>query len=212
MKPTLMRVALGAALVLAGFVRSAQAQGSTAVDPMTVPLYKAEFDRGVKAGAPIAPLVATARLGMINVQPANKIRDAIRGTADRYVVAREALNPVQSAAELDAGEGALQANISKTVLRKMRADYPNRSLAVPLGALEVLVTKGVSPKKAVETVEKMLSRKDSDTRIASLGTEMQGLLATGLAPSDAFDALSRGVLSLPQAPGAGSALQAQPRR
>jgi hypothetical protein len=209
MKTTLMRIALGAALVLAGSVQSANAQAS--VDPSAVPQYKAEFDRATKLGVPLAPLVGTARRGMNEGVPMNKIRDAIRGTAERYVTAREALDPVQGNAELDAGADALQVKISKTVLSDMRKKHPSRSLAVPLGALQILVAKGVPESKAVETVNKMLARRDSDTRIASLGSEMQGLLATGLAPRDAFDALSRGVLSLPQAPGAGTALSAQRR-
>jgi hypothetical protein len=132
------------------------------------------------------------------------IRDASRGTADRYVIARVALNPVQGEAELAAGEGALQVEIPRSVLRKMRTDYPSRSLAVPLGALQILVTKGVSPKQAVSTVEQMLKRQDSDTRIASLGTDIQGMLEQGLAPSRAFEAISRSVLSLPQSPAQGA--------
>ena len=211
MKTTFMRVALGAALALTASGQSAGAQASANVDPSTVPQYKAEFDRAAKLGAPVRPLVGMARHGMTNGIPANKIRDAIRATADRYVTAREALHPVQGDAELDAGESALQVKISKTVLRDMRKAYPTRSLAVPLGALQILVAKGVPPKKAVETVDKMLSRRDSDTRIASLGSDMQGLLATGLAPSDAFDALSRSVLSLPQAPAPAAALSPQRR-
>jgi len=211
MKTTWMRVALSAALALTGSAQSVRAQAGASVDPSTVPQFKAEFDRAAELGVPVAPLIGRARHGMTNGIPTNKIRDAIRGTADRYVKAREALNPVQGDAELDAGEGALQVKISSTVLRDMRKAYPSRSLAVPLGALQMLVTRGVPAKKAVETVEKMLGRKESDTRIASLGTDMQGLLATGLAPSDAFDALSRSVLSLPQAPAGAAVLSPQKR-
>jgi hypothetical protein len=209
MKTMLMRSALGAALVLSGFVQAARAQAGASPDPTTVPQLKAEFDRGAKLGVPMAPLLATARLGMMHSAPTNKIRDAVHGTADRYVTAREALNPVQTPAELDAGAVALQVNISKTILSKMRKDYPTRALTVPLGALQILVTKGVPAKQAVATVDKMLRQNESDTRIASLGTDIQGLLATGLAPSAAFDALSRSVLSLPQSPASGAALSPQ---
>ena len=209
MKTILMRTAVGAALALSGIAHAARAQGSTGMDLSTIPEYKAEFDRATKHGVPLAPLMGTVRRGMNENVPLNKIRDAVRTTTDRYITAREALNPVQGNAELDAGADALQVGIAKTVLQKLRANHPNRSLAVPLGALQILVTKGVSAKNAVTTVEKMLGNKETDTRIASLGNEMQGLLATGLAPSDAFDALSRSVLSLPQSPAAGSALSPQ---
>lgn len=209
MKTMLMRT-LVVALAFAGMTGRAVAQGEM-VDPSQVPQLKAEFDRAAKQNVPTAPLMATARHGMLIGVPTNKIRDAVRGYTDRYVTAREALSPSQGEAEIQAGADALQQNISKTVLKTMRTTFPQRSLTVPIGTLQILVSKGVDIKQAQKTVNAMLTRKDSDTRIASLSTEMQGLLTQGLAPSMAFDALSRGVLSLPQAPASGATLSPQRR-
>jgi hypothetical protein len=146
---------------------------------------------------------------MIHGQPVNKIRDAVRGQADRYVTAREVLSPVQGEGEIEAGASALQQNIEKDMLRKLRNNYPSRSLTMSIGVLQELVNKGIAPKDAYATVDRLLKRKESDTRIASLGTEMQGLLATGLAPSDAFEAISRSVLSLPQSPASAASISTQ---
>lgn len=209
MKTTLLRSALGAALVLTGSVHAAGAQGSASPDPTTVPVLKAEFDRAAKQNVPAAPLVATARHGMTLGQPTNKIRDAVRLKAERYVTAREALSPLQGEGEVEAGADALQQKIPKSLLSKLRKDYPTRSLTMSIGVLQVLVTKGIDPNNALKTVGELLKRKESDSRIASLGTEFQSSLASGLAPSDAFDALSRGVLSLPQSAASGAAINAQ---
>lgn len=208
MKKTLMRAACGVALALAGMMQVAAAQTSPGPDPTAIPALQAEFDRAAKQSVPAAPLVATARHGLMIGAPLNKIRDAVRGQADRYVTAREVLSPVQGAGELEAGADALQQKIPKSVLADLRKAHPSRSLTMSIGVLQELVSRGVEVKKAVATIDMMLSRKESDTRIASLGTDIQGYLETGLAPSAAFEAISRGVLSLPQS-AAGASLSAQ---
>jgi hypothetical protein len=211
MKTMLMRCATGVALALTGFVHAAGAQGSSVPDPTAVPQLKAEFDRASKQNVPVALLIAKARHGMMLDVPVGKIRDAVRAQAERYVTAREVLSPLQSETELAAGADALQQDIPKSVLRNLRTSHPSRSLTMSIGVLQELVARGVPVKQAVATVDRMLHNKESDVRIASLSTDIQGLLATGLAPSAAFDALSRGVLSLPQSAASGSALTPQRR-
>jgi hypothetical protein len=210
MKTTMLRSAMGAALVLAGLVHTASAQSSQGPDPTMIPVLKAEFDRAATRNVPAAPLIATARHGMIMGQPTSRIRDAVRGKADRYVEAREALSPVQSQSEIEAGADALQQKVEKRVLQGLRKSFPSRSLTMSLGVLQELVSKGVDPKQALATIERLLKSGESDTRIASLGTDMQGMLAQGLAPSRAFEAISKGVLSLPQS-ASGAALSGQRR-
>jgi hypothetical protein len=122
------------------------------------------------------------------------------------VKARTALQPVQNAAELEAGANALQVGISDAVLRDLRKVDRTRSLAVPIGVLHELVVRGVPLDQATTNVRAMLQRNLGDVVIAAVGRNVQGDVASGLAPSVAMDVRSRGVLSLPQAVAPGAAV------
>jgi hypothetical protein len=210
MKTILLRHALGVALTLIA-IAPAGAQRVPADIP-AVPALKPEFDRAEKLGLPTEPLIATARLGYQGSIPTSKIREAVKGQADRMVAAREALAPVQSDAELTAGAEALRYRIPAKVLKSMRAANPGRSLAVPIGVLHDLVLRGVPWQQASTTVEALLLRKQNDVQIAALNQEVYALVASsGLAPSAAIEALSRGVLSLPQSVGVGAVVAPQPK-
>jgi hypothetical protein len=207
-KHTPLRYVVAAlALVLTSNGLAAQ-QARVPADPTTVPELKPEFDRATKLGLPIDALVASARKGYLLAVSTNKIREALRERTDRLVAAREALKPVQSNAELEAGANALQSSIPERELRELRRVAKGRSLEVPIGVLEELVASGVSPKQAADNVKQMISKNVADVHIASLGTFVQGDVASGLAPSLALDVRSKGVLSLPQA--AATPLQVAP--
>jgi hypothetical protein len=208
MKTPLLRHALGVALSLVA-IGAAGAQRVPADIP-AVPALKPEFERAEKLGLPTEPLIATARFGYQVSIPTSKIREAVKGQTDRMVIAREALAPVQSDAELTAGAEALRQKIPAKVLKSMRAANPSRSLAVPIGVLHDLVLRGVPVPQATTTVEALLKRNHNDVQIAALNQEVHALVASsGLAPSAAIEALSRGVLSLPQSAGVGAVVAPQ---
>lgn len=208
MMTTFLRRAFVAASALTMGASLAAAQQGRAVDPRTVPELKAEFDRALKLGLPTEPLDTKAREGFMKQASPKQIRDAVRGFADRMVEARDALKPSPSTAEIEAGVGALQADIPASVLRKMRQSQRNRPLEVPIGALTELVTRGVPLLKAVPQVESMLKSNTADVQIAALASLVQSDVAQGVAPTVAFELRSKGVLSLPQAPLAGVAAPA----
>jgi len=194
----------GALLLTAGL---ADAQGGrSAGDPTIVPELQAEFDRAEKLGLPVEPLMAKAREGYLKQASPKQVRDAVRGMADRMVKARKALQPVHGTAELVAGADALQQNIPESVLHELRAARRTRSIEVPLGVLTELVVRRVPLQRAVATVTLMLERDISERQMIVFGAGVQGDIAAGVAPTVALDIRSRGVLSLPQSPLQGTAL------
>jgi hypothetical protein len=201
-----VRAARAAALALVLGASAGAQQSRTPQDPTTVPELRPEFERAVALGLPTAPLVSKARQGYLAPASPARIRDALRALTDRMVVARTALNPVQSDTELEAAAHALQTGIPERVLRELRAADPGRSLTVAIGVLQELVVRGVPLKQATASVEAMVRRQMADVVIASVGRNVQGDVASGLAPSVAMDVRSRGVLSLPQAAVAGPAV------
>jgi hypothetical protein len=202
--------AIALTLLAGGLSVAAQPAGAQAsrvgADPVAIPELRAEFERAAKLGLATEPLIAKARQGFVAAASTGRIRDAVRGLTDRLVKARTALQPVRSDAELEAGASALQSGIPDGVLRDLRKVDRNRSLAVPIGVLEELVVRGVPLKQAATNVQAMLRRNVGDVIIASVGRNVQGDVASGLAPSVAMDVRSRGVLSLPQAAAAGAAV------
>ena len=199
-------VAAGAMMLSASFAMAQQTR--VAVDPRTVPELKAEFDRALKLGLPVAPLDGKAREGYLKQASPKTIRDAVRDFADRMVKARDALKPNRGNAEIEAGAIALQYDIPAGVLRSLRQVEQRRSLAVPIGALTELYTRGVPLQKAAAQVESMLKLNVSDTQISALASLVQSDVAQGVAPTTALDLRSKGVLSAPQAPVAGVAAPA----
>lgn len=199
--------AAGALALLSAVAASVAAQQPRVpADPASVPELRAEFERATSLGLPTGPLVAKARQGYLAPASPARIRDALRALTDRMVTARTALSPVHSELELEAGAHALQAGIPARVLRDLRAADPGRSLTVAIGVLQELVVRGVPLKQATASVDAMVRRQMADVVIASVGRNVQGDVASGLAPSVAMDVRSRGVLSLPQAAVTGPAV------
>jgi hypothetical protein len=197
------------ALVAAALTIEAKAQVSIP-DPRHVPELQAEFARAEKAGLPVDDLVAVARKGYLLNYSAKEIRTAVRGAANRFDRARNALQPARGPGELRAGADAILAGVPERVLKNLRAAAPTRSIEVPLGVLTELVSKGASVTMAAERVELMLRRQAVDAYILALGSDVLGDVAAGLAPTVALDIRSQSVLSL--LPAAGPAAAVAPNR
>jgi hypothetical protein len=191
----------------------AQTHAQVAVDPRTIPELATEFSRASKLGLPDSALVLKAREGFLKQASPKVIRDAIHALADRMVVARDALTPVRSPAELAAGADALKIGVSPRTLKLMREAQKTRSIEIPIGVLTSLVSRGVPLSQAAAAVEHMLQHNVTETAMMAVADNVQSDLSAGVAPSVALDLRSRGVLSLPQSPlsGVSSASPRPPR-
>lgn len=154
-------------------------------------------------GLPEGLLIAKANEGIAKRATPKRITDAVAALGKRLQVAREQLAPNPSEDEIAAGADALYVGVPAPILKKMRAAWPSRSLALPLGVLTELVAKGLPPDRAARTVTDLMARGATNVQLYSLSQSVQGDVAAGWAPEAALDLRARGVMSLlPPAPAA----------
>lgn len=154
-------------------------------------------------GLPEGLLIAKANEGIAKRATPKRIADAVAALGKRLQVARDQLAPDPSEDEIAAGADALYVGVPAPILKKMRAAWPNRSLALPLGVLTELVAKGLPADRAARTVTDLMTRGASNVQLYSLAQSVQGDVAAGWAPEAALDLRARGVMSLlPPAPAA----------
>lgn len=154
-------------------------------------------------GLPEGLLIAKANEGIAKRATPKRITDAVAALGKRLQVARNQLAPNPSEDEIAAGADALYVGVPAPILKKMRAAWPNRSLALPLGVLTELVAKGLPADRAARTVTDLMTRGASNVQLYTLAQSVQGDVAAGWAPEAALDLRARGVMSLlPPAPAA----------
>ena len=162
-------------------------------------------------GLPEGLLIAKANEGIAKRATPKRITDAVAALGKRLQVARDQLAPNPSEDEIAAGADALYVGVPAPMLKKMRAAWPNRSLALPLGVLTELVAKGLPANRAAQVVTDLMARGASNVQLYALAQSVQGDVAAGWAPEAALDLRARGVMSLlPPAPAASAF--ANPRR
>jgi hypothetical protein len=163
-------------------------------------------------GLPEGLLIAKANEGIAKRATPKRIADAVAALGKRLQVARNQLAPNPSEDEIAAGADALYVGVPAPILKKMRAAWPNRSLALPLGVLTELVAKGLPADRAARTVTDLMTRGASNVQLYTLAQSVQGDVAAGWAPEAALDLRARGVMSLlPPAPAASAFTNPRPR-
>ena len=154
-------------------------------------------------GLPEGLLVAKANEGIAKRATPKRITDAVAALGKRLQVARDQLAPNPSEDEIAAGADALYVGVPAPMLKKMRAAWPSRSLALPLGVLTELVAKGLPADRAAQVVTDLMRRGATNVQLYALAQSVQGDVAAGWAPEAALDLRARGVMSLlPPAPAA----------
>jgi hypothetical protein len=156
----------------------------------------AQVIEGARARAlPIDPLVDRALEGAMKRAPASRIRTAVATLAQRLELARTALAPSPTEADITAGAGALAVGVPGETLRAIRSIQPNEPVAVPLGVLTELVARSVPIDRAATLVVQLLRRGATSTQLVALSGDVQRDIAAGIDPSAAFDVRTRGVAS-----------------
>jgi len=194
-------------LILAGAAVAVLASAAAAqdprlearLDPTTRREVAAVIEQARGRGLPVEPLVDKALEGVAKRAPGPRIVGAVARLSERLDAAREALGPNATPAEVQAGAEALAAGVPASALRELRAAAPGASLAVPLGVLTQLVSRGVSIDRAAATVLDLLRRGARPPQLIALGEAVQQDIAQGMAPATALDVRLRGILgALPQ--------------
>jgi hypothetical protein len=159
---------------------------------------------GARARAlPTEPLVDRALEGAMKRASGPRIRAAVSALAQRLEVARGALAPSPTAADIAAGAGALSVGVPDETLRTIRSVQPDRPVAVPLGVLTELVARKVPVDQAATIVVQLLRRGATPTQLVGLGEDVQRDIAAGIEPGAAIDLRTRGVA--PTLPGGSTA-------
>lgn len=151
---------------------------------------------GARARAlPTEPLVDRALEGAMKRAPGARIRAAVSTLAQRLEVARGALAPSPTAADIAAGAGALSVGVPHETLRTIRSIQPDQPVAVPLGVLTELVARSVPVDQAAMIVVQLLRRGATPTQLVALSADVQRDIAAGIEPGAATDLRTRGVAS-----------------
>src|SRR5689334_16535413 len=182
-----------------GISGTAVAQGVKGLDSTTAAAIAPIVAQVQSAGLPVDLLYAKVREGQVRQVPPAKIAAAVKLVAERLVAAREALAPNASDPELRAGVDAIQYGVPAETLRAMRKAGGEGSLAVPLGVLTSLVTRGVPVEKASMKVIELLQAGAMPKNFIALEENVRQDIAAGRRPDQSLDLRLKGILpNLPQ--------------
>lgn len=146
-------------------------------------------------GLPAEPLVAKALEGAVKRAPSDRIVIAVSQLAERMARSREALAGNASPAEIVAGADALAVGVPGDALRRIRAAHPDGSLAVPLGVLTQLISRGVAVPRASSLVIDLMHRGAGAVHFLALNASVQQDIASGFKPDAALDLRLKGILA-----------------
>jgi len=195
-------VAGAAAVLLAASAAGQEPRLEARLDPVTYRGVVLVIEQARARGLPTEPLVDKALEGVAKRAPGERIIGAVARLSERLAAAHAALGPDASLAEVQAGAEALAVGVPEEALKELRAAVPDGSLAVALGVLTQLVSRGIAVSRATETVLELVRRGARPPQLIALGQAVQEDIAQGMAPATALDVRLRGVLgTLPSASG-----------
>jgi hypothetical protein len=153
------------------------------LDSATVAALDAVIDSARASGLPVEPLVQRALEGAAKRATPPRIVTAVRLLADHLAIARRALGPASTPAELVAAASALRAGVRPTDLSLLRRRR-SAGLTVSLAAVTDLVTSGVPPDSAAAAVL-ALAALARDDEIVDFRRAVERDIALGAPPAAA---------------------------
>jgi len=138
-------------------------------------------------GLPADPVLNEARLGALHGVQSAKILTAARGVASRLEIARTALQPAPSEAEITHGAEALKYGISEAVLRDIKK-VSKGPVTVPIAVLIQLVAEPtkMQVKRASRIVLELIQRGADTKMIAALGNDVNSDVALGISLNESL--------------------------
>lgn len=153
-------------------------------DPDTRVAVEAVVDSARRAGLPIEPLVDKALEGVSKRAAGERIVAAVRNLAAHLAVARRALGPESSDAEVIAGASALHAGYTVEALSALRARRGRRPLTVALAVLADLVARGVPRDTATAAVLALTERGVRDADLVAFQSGVERDIGHGAPPGE----------------------------
>jgi hypothetical protein len=139
-------------------------------------------------------LYVKAREGQVRRVPVPRIEAAVKLVADRLRTANDALAPDATDRELSAAADAIGVGVGVETLVALRKARGDGSLAVPLGVLTSLVSRGVPVEKASMQVVKLLQQGAVPTNFIVLEESVQQDVAAGRRPDESLDLRLKAIL------------------
>lgn len=164
------------------------------LDPQTRAVVATVVDSARGAGLPAEPLVDKALEGASKGASGPRIVAAVRSLARELGVARSALGPAVSSAELVAGAGAVRAGVSPAILARLRAERAGGSIAMELIVIADLIARGVPADTAAALVSQLAAREAGTAALAELRRDVARDIDEGVPPAVAAVLRTRGVL------------------
>jgi hypothetical protein len=187
-----------AALVLLT-ARAASGQAAQGLDSATAAAIAPIVEQARADRLPVTPLYAKAREGYVQRVPIPKIEAAVRALADRMRTANDALKPEASEQELSAAADAIKNGVGRETLIAMRKAGGNGSLAVPIGVLTQLISRGVPVERASMEVVALLQRGAVARNFIALEESVRQDVLAGRRPDESLDLRLKGIIpNLPQ--------------
>ena len=191
---TLALVALAATAGAQAMSATAQRRLQQSLDAQTYRTVTAVFESARQRGVPVEPLVNRALQATLHRTPGPQVSAAINTLAERLVVAKAALGPASSDAEVAAGADALARGVPRETLAQIRTLSPGRPVTVPLGVLTELVARDVAVGRASQMVVALLRNGATPAQLVSLSDDVKHDVDAGIAAGAALDIRTRGVL------------------
>src|SRR5690606_3659261 len=152
-------VAGASAVLLAASAAGQEPRLEARLDPVTYRGVVLVIEQARARGLPTEPLVDKALEGVAKRAPGERIIGAVARLSERLAAAHAALGPDASLAEVQAGAEALAVGVPEEALKELRAAVPDGSLAVPLGVLTQLVSRGIAASSPTETTLQLVRRR-----------------------------------------------------
>jgi hypothetical protein len=161
------------------------------------------------SGLPTAPIASIVGKGVVFRSKPDRIVAAANAVASRLEVAREALGPRSSAAEIAAGADALAEKATPDALRAVRRASGGRTVAEALGVLAQLLAEPnkVPLPRATAIVTELVRKNATPAQLAALGNDVASDVGGGMSALASLDVRAQGLIAVLAAPG-GSATAA----
>ena len=186
------RCALAALLLAAPL--AAQPNGATWPPRLQAPAtaaLSALADSARVVGLPLAPLYDKAAEGVLKGADDARIVAAVRKLVGELGAARAVLGTAAPPDALVAGAAALRLGVDREALRQLATvaarGGAGQALAVPLGAVADLVSRGASAQLAVSTVRQFAARGAAAADYVALARTVDGNILMGLSPEAAVE-------------------------
>jgi hypothetical protein len=186
-------------LALPSVVRAQVERLAGRLDAATRSAVTAVVDSVRGAGVPADPLVNKALEGVSKGADGARIVAAVRALAGDLARARAALGPTTTEPELVAGAAALRAGAAPAFLERLRGEDRRESLVMPLAVMADLVSSGVPPDTAAQSVLALVRAGRHEDDLVAFRQSVERDIALG-APAGTAAAASVGINSVGPVP------------